>query len=192
MLTPTNKKRLDDLVDELLGGLRSSEKDQYPCCNFSHGFTNLTMITSDEWAGMMFTLLLVMRTPEGAEIMKTVFSAEEDIDLAGEDLFGDGSDDLIANLEALADQNANDNCTVNEPLGDDDDAVSTGSDLESEEEASVPCSLGDFIHLCEALLSFHAWYKYGAPYEWSIIGGNNITEKTVLLGIRKMLALVRL
>jgi len=191
-LTPTNKKRLDDLVDELLGGLRSSEKENYPRCNFSHGFTNLTMITSDEWAGMMFTLLIVMRTPDGEEIMGTVFSAEEDIDLGGEDLFGDGSDDLIANLEAMADQLDEENCTVNESLGDGDDAVSTGSDLESEEEASVPCSLGDFLHLCEALLSFHAWYKYGAPYEWSVVGGDNITEKTVLLGIRKMLALVRL
>jgi hypothetical protein len=37
--------------------------------NFTHGMTNLTMITADEWAGMAFTLFLCIQTEIGYNIL---------------------------------------------------------------------------------------------------------------------------
>lgn len=186
-LSPKNKKLLDDLVDHLLGGLHSSEKDQYPRFNFSHGFTNLTMITSDEWPGMLFALLLVLQTEDGVDIMSSVFTAEEDIDLDEDDLYGQIDDQVIANLEAIAQKNS---AKTDDGDGDADDNISEDSNMTSEEEAINRCSVADFIHLAEALLSFHAWYKLGSPYNWSAAPGQELPEQRILLGIRKLLAMV--
>ena len=37
--------------------------------NFTHGFTNLTMLTADEWAGMTFTLLVILQSKDGQDIL---------------------------------------------------------------------------------------------------------------------------
>jgi len=207
-LTPTQKKELDDLVDELFVGLRSSEKHQHPRTNFSHGFTNLTRITSDEWAGMLFTLLLVMRTDKGRHIMRNVFTSEDDIDLGEHlhgELFGQASEEVIGNLEEIARQRtvgaaevgdeesqekSQDDVCSHDSAGNDSNEDLKSDDLESEECAvETPCSVDDFCFLAEALLSFHAWYKYGAPYKWSVFA-DDMTESKVLLAVRKMMSLV--
>jgi len=82
ILKPEKKARLDRLVDRVLADMRSGEKQDYPKCSFSKQFSNLTLITSDEWPGMLFTLLLAMRTEEGRQIFRGVFD-DEDISLEG-------------------------------------------------------------------------------------------------------------
>ena len=72
-LTPAKKRELDYLVDSLMGKLRSGEKKDYPKCSFSKQFTNLTLLTSDEWPGMLFTLLIVLSTPPGRAIFQSSF-----------------------------------------------------------------------------------------------------------------------
>jgi hypothetical protein len=48
--------------------------------NFTHRMTNLTMITADKWAGMAFTLLLLIHTDVGYEILNEAGACgEEDI-----------------------------------------------------------------------------------------------------------------
>ena len=58
--------------------------------SFSNGFSKLTIFTSNEWAGKLFTLLLVLRTSKGQEILSDVFS-ENDVHIPElEDLKRDG------------------------------------------------------------------------------------------------------
>ena len=74
-----NKRRaqLDILVDEILGGLRSSAKDTYPRFSFTKGFAKVSMITSDEWVGKLFVLLLVVNTDKGRVILKPMFDNQD-------------------------------------------------------------------------------------------------------------------
>ncbi len=78
-LKPQSQMKLDRLVHKLFHGLRSKDKESYPRVNFTKGFTKLTMITSDEWAGKLFVILVVLQTEEGAAIFKkaNVFETDE-------------------------------------------------------------------------------------------------------------------
>jgi hypothetical protein len=79
-LKPREKAALDELVDRLLYKLRSSAKKDYPRYCFANGFSSLTQLTSDEWVGTLFTLLIVLRTEEGGELFEGKF-AEDDMNL---------------------------------------------------------------------------------------------------------------
>ena len=46
-----DKFALDPLVDKIIRPVRSGEIDNYPRTNFTHGYTNLTMLTAEEWPG---------------------------------------------------------------------------------------------------------------------------------------------
>ena len=71
-LTIKEKESLDLLCDCCFVTIRSSEKQNYPHCNFSGGITNLTLLTATEWAGALFTMTLLMRTEEGFQLFKKV------------------------------------------------------------------------------------------------------------------------
>ena len=58
-LTPKQQAAIDTLVDNMMGNLRSSKKKDFPRVNFTHGITNLTFLTAEEWAGIALTYLLV-------------------------------------------------------------------------------------------------------------------------------------
>lgn len=77
-LTGGEKDQLDWLVRDLFGGLRSGERSSYPKLTFTK-FSNLTLLTSDEWPGMLFVLLIVLRTDHGQEIFKDVFRINGDL-----------------------------------------------------------------------------------------------------------------
>jgi len=47
-LTPTEKYKLDGIVDDIVVPVRSSLKKDYPRCSFTRGITNLTLLTADE------------------------------------------------------------------------------------------------------------------------------------------------
>jgi hypothetical protein len=78
-LKPKTKAAVDNLVDYLSGQFRTSEKINMLKTNFTHGMTTLTMITANKWAGMAFTLLLLICTDSGFEILnETGAFGEED------------------------------------------------------------------------------------------------------------------
>ena len=58
-LTPTEKYKLDGIVDDIVVQVRSTLKKDYPRCSFTCGITNLTLLTADERAGVAFVLALV-------------------------------------------------------------------------------------------------------------------------------------
>lgn len=197
-LSVGEKTELDDLVDDVFASHRSSQKDQYPRYSFSNGFSSLTQITSGEWVGVIFTLLIVLRTERGRKIFEPHFAEDnmtlpplvveleaqqgglsvDDLNKYAAALFDMRNTELETPQEApdLVDSETGE--LSDELLGGDDDPL----DPESAEEVAVNCSIDDMIQLLEGLLSFHAWYKYG-----SIRVGD---LERVTASIRKLIAMV--
>ena len=163
---PANKKtKIDYLICHIFGNLRKSEMNvsTFLKKNFTqgHGYTNLTMLTADKWAGMAFTLLVILQSKDGQEIlnyglipsMKRVITKEERPihDLApishidkSQSLF----DDELANSDSEED---NENTSYDDNIGS---------------VATVFLSLWEFTEILERLLVFHDFNKRGAPYDW--------------------------
>ena len=51
-LNPTEKFKLDGIVDNIIVPIRSSSRAQFPRCSFTRGITNFTLLTADERAGV--------------------------------------------------------------------------------------------------------------------------------------------
>ena len=194
-LQPAKQVKLDRLVDKLFHGLRCGEKKHYPRMNFSKGFSKLTMLTSDEWAGKLFVLLLVLNTVEGGQIFASSSIFDEKDDVSIPENFEDMSEvEQAKHMDGAA------TCLLGEegdiePLQPPSQEVESNLELqqkktekESPEEMARPCSRADFIQLAEALLCFHAWYKSGCPD----IGPNGEIDRDRLdVSIQHMLAMVR-
>jgi len=58
-MNPSEKYELDRIVDITVVPVRSTLRKDYPRCSFTHGITNLTLVTADERAGVAFVLALV-------------------------------------------------------------------------------------------------------------------------------------
>lgn len=186
MLSPTEKAALDELVDRILYRQRSSCKKDYPRYCFANGFSSLTQLTSDEWVGTLFTLLLVLRTEEGNELFtgECKFSNDDyPLPPTFEELDKRGDVDSINTCAALMEEAAKNRLgvepesedhdppdIVNEDTGEIDNPEDLGEEddpMEAEEEDTHDqhCSIHDFITLLEALLCFHGWYKFGVFQE---------------------------
>jgi hypothetical protein len=50
-----------------------NERVNFLKSNFTHGYTNLTQLAADEWAGMSFTLLVILQSKDGKEILNSGF-----------------------------------------------------------------------------------------------------------------------
>jgi len=68
-LNPPEKFKLDDSVDDIIVPIRSSSKAQFPRCNFTSRITNLTLLTADERAGVVFVLALVAASKPGSDML---------------------------------------------------------------------------------------------------------------------------
>jgi len=80
LLSPfTNKEKhfLDDLVDQTLVTICSSERTKYPRCSFTRGISNLKLLTATEWAGVAFTVALMMTTEAGYKLFNKVCKRKE-------------------------------------------------------------------------------------------------------------------
>ena len=173
-LTPKPKKELDELVEHILGGLRSSEKRDYPRYSFTKGFCKVSNISSDEWVGKLFVLYLVSLTTRGKEILGSRF-AKKDLELP-RGFHNLGSQAQANKLSGMADDFLRKEENKNKkkkrkrnapPEGQDTineaDSVDSGGKKKNKEDDSEDvlrkCSFFDFRMLCEALLCFHAWYR---------------------------------
>jgi hypothetical protein len=147
--SPISKAAIDDLVDHLFGNFRSLEKVNMFRNNFTHGITNLTMIPADEWAGMEFTLLLLIRTEVGFNIVKE------------SDAFGD--EDIVIDFNNWPDDGIR--VEVNDDKVESSNIPITTNKLSSHTEfkiePEVQCSKNDLIQILEQLLSFHSFYNFG-------------------------------
>ena len=175
-LTTRLKMELDNLVDRLFGHLRSSEKGEYPRLNFSKGFSKLSNLTSDEWPGKLFVLLIAARDPEGQKIFSTIFS-DKDLPLK--------FTDDVAVMEQAARYQASSRTLDKEAreliAGQPRPAKPTKTktrqgDGTRLEFALRKCGYNDFLHLAEAMLCFHSWYKRGPHTDLDKEGLENLHQ----------------
>ena len=199
-LSTAKQVRLDRLVHKLFHNLRSKEKADYPRLTFSKGFSKLSMITSDEWVGKLFVLLIVLKTEEGASIFQKTF-AREDLALPGSMTAGISGDRKNRQARGFAEvveqiltqaQDFNTGASeleVNQTYvaeAEEDAMKHTGE--EEPEEMLRPCSKNDFTELAEALLSFHAWYKLGLIRKQR---DGKVDRSLIHASVSRMLAMVR-
>lgn len=213
-LGPMLKGRLDDLVDRMLGCLRSSEKPRYPRYSFVKGFSRVSNITSDEWVGKLFVLYLVCSTHKGREIFVNRFDGDivalseefRTMDMLGQateffqqaqQLDKKAEDDQKKKRKkrkkgAQDDEEDDDMDDEGDQQKDDQDPHVSKSKVDTE----VPlrhCNLDDFIELCEALLCFHSWYKLDM-HEWFCQKNNqdpNIRYQRLMGTIKRLLAMLK-
>jgi len=213
-LGPMLKGELDSLVDRILGGLRSTEKQRYPRLSFSKGFSRVSNITSDEWVGKLFVLLLVCSTHKGNRIFQGRFYGKKldltehfrDLDaLQQARKYFDKAEELDQKQRAAqaTERRKKKNGGASRDADADGDAE---DDLEREnqdphvnksrDEMETPlrhCSLADFKELCEALLCFHSWYKNDMD-EWFRQEQNkdpHVRYTIMSASIRRLLAMVK-
>ena len=65
LLKPAQKAILDDLAYTVIARQRQTESRYYPRTNFSHSVTGISMLTADEWVGVLFTMTILLQTRKG-------------------------------------------------------------------------------------------------------------------------------
>ena len=70
MFTPVQRAVLDNMAEKVIKGQCQTESRYFPRWNFSHGITSLTMLTADEWGGVVMTLVLLLHTTQGREAFR--------------------------------------------------------------------------------------------------------------------------
>ena len=199
---PKRQVELDRLVDKLFGTLRCKERENYPRMNFTKGFSKLTMLTSDEWAGKLFVLLILLHTEEGSKIFRKAQTfGSENIDLTflksewankAEKIEtnkreAEKMQDLANELEATKRAEMRGKGKEGEDREEEEQKEEVG-DNQDEETMLRKCSSSDFIHLAESLLCFHAWYKFGDTY---LEDNGKIDSSIIRNSVARMLAMVR-
>ena len=68
-MNPSEKYELDKIVYQIVVPVRSTLRKDYPRCSFTHGITNLTLVTADERAGVAYVLALVAASKPGSDML---------------------------------------------------------------------------------------------------------------------------
>ena len=202
---PACKERLDTFVDKIMSNQRSSESKNFPRSNFKKGITNATLLTSNEWAGLLMTYLIIAQTYQGEQILDARFEDNElrfqrrqaaakkkaSTKKAKESESRKGG---FHKLPAPSTRRSN---VSEEGVVTDSESVEDG--LDSEGEARDPTTLADgprcrskdFVQLTEQLLSLHAYYSQTTTFwkEGDAEGELELDDamKVVLLQLTKTL-----
>jgi hypothetical protein len=64
---PSSSLAMDDYVMRKIGRARQSARPHFPRANFVKKFSNLKVITAEEWDGIAFTLFLYLQTQTGTD-----------------------------------------------------------------------------------------------------------------------------
>ena len=70
-IKPAQKAILDDLAYTVIARQRQTESRYYPRTNFSHSVTGISMLTADEWVGVLFTMTILLQTQRGATAFRS-------------------------------------------------------------------------------------------------------------------------
>ena len=60
------------LVNTIMVPVCSGEQSKYPCSNFAHGISNLKLVMASEWAGVAFSISLIVSSEQGFELFDKV------------------------------------------------------------------------------------------------------------------------
>lgn len=213
-LTDGEKGEIDQLVIQIVANRRSSERNKFPRTSFVKGITNLTLVTADEWPGILLSLAIVAMSDRGnAILMKAVKRRFPDFQENDEqDFFSRGmvfpnpeepeeihdtdtqDEDIPASESSVIEgEEDQDEVSVSDDCGDDpekmmENKVSGRTGGGGENPTPVPVGPVALISLVEMLLTFHSWYKRGAPFDVSTIGKINAIRS----GIGKMIRSIKI
>jgi hypothetical protein len=157
-VTPSRKKEIDHLVDEVMCPQRSSVRHLFPRVNFTNGFTNLTLLTATERVGVCFTLMILSMMKRGQAVLGHVlqdYNSDDSVDMEPEMMLSTVEDDEESTNSSLisAAQDEGNAFDVSKP-------PPTGSKRHS-------ITIIDLIQLLECLMAFHAWTKCVPAYTCS-------------------------
>jgi hypothetical protein len=139
-MSAKTKVSVDKLVDKLIRKQKSSSRYLFPRCDFSKGYTNLTLLTASEWVGVSFTLLIILHLSEGRRIMSEYLM---------KDFNRKRNDKYETMIEKRKEQ------------------ISAGKECGQEPRKPVDLNLSDLQILVEALMFFHLNLKEGFGYDGS-------------------------
>lgn len=143
----TKRATLDELNGELFDRSSSSgEKTSFPRMHFARGFTSVTNLTCDEVTGTIIALLVLVKTERGGRILK----------------------DAIDNRDRAKKKKSADAVDADDVDPQAQPKPSKRSQRLDEIAPTNNITLKEMLSLLEDLLEFHAWYKYGYPYDRSI------------------------
>jgi hypothetical protein len=168
---PENKKsQINILIGHMFGNIRNSEMNAstFLKSNFTHGYTNLTMLTADEWTGMTFALLIIIRSKCGQEIIKgglhpamaSVITKEQ---RPVNDISPTAQYSHYQSISQSVEEENNDKQS-NDDSDQDNNEEEDNNDANSVDPVVLP--LWELTEILERLLVFHAFYKKGSPYDW--------------------------
>ena len=163
-MTPSEKAEIDYLVDELFARHKSSEHQNYPRTNFTHGFTNLTQLTAEEWPGMVLTLLILNQFERGREILATVF--EEAGTVEPDQLVVDKCPTVIIHGTESCESGSNSSANSADSVLQTDMKKPPQQQHESNPSYPKKITATGLVELLETILAFHAFYKRGNPFVW--------------------------
>ena len=196
-LPPSCKAPLDNMVDDVMVPHRSSIKPNFPRTNFAKGFTNLSLITTDEWVGTLLVELILVSTERGKQILSSGRQSrfcEGHIDDELIERLEQGEPMLVAAKKIFEeaeklDEEARQQQLCQKPAGSASNSKSKSQSQREEEpeEHLRPCHITDLIEVLEAFLCFHAWHKREDPIKpWSESMANYYEAS-----IRRLLSLLR-
>ena len=155
-MPPRQKENLDKFVDQLYSKQRCSGMNNGLRTNFSKGITNATILTANEWSGLLLTYLIVAQTYEGQNLLDKRF--EEDDMKYLQDQKKKKAEAIVKAKEKrpfkkVIDSEESDGCD------------SQGNPISETTILTGPrCTSDAFVQLVEQLLCFQASYSYGAAY----------------------------
>jgi len=171
-LTPTERSEFDKLADEMLVPARSRERKNFPRMNFTKGWTNMTQVTADEWPGVAFTVALIAISNKGSElVMRAAKRKFPDFSSVDDQAFVQNEQTFTREFQRAQEEEEH-----HEPHGETEagqagertDALQEpGLQEEEEIEPDHPVGPTSLVNAMEMMLSFHAWYKRGAPFDLS-------------------------
>ena len=201
---PACKERLDTFVDKIMSNQRSSESKNFPRSNFKKGITNATLLTSNEWAGLLMTYLIIAQTYQGEQILDARFEDNElrfqrrqAAERKKARKKAKESENRKGGLHKLPGPSTRRSNVSEEVVLTDSESVEEG--LDSDGEARDPTTLADgprcrskdFVQLTEQLLSLHAYYSQTTTFwkEGDAEGELELDDamKVVLLQLTKTL-----
>jgi hypothetical protein len=96
-MTPSQKTKIDLLVDKIMGHHHLSEKKNMLRTNFTKGMTNLSMVTADEQAGTAQTILVLTHTNK----RKAASEERFDPDVFNDNQLASVYNDMMIDLQAF-------------------------------------------------------------------------------------------
>ena len=156
------KEQLDKFVDNIFARQRCTGRNKCLRTNFSKGITNATLLTSNEWAGLLLMYLIVAQTYQGSSILDSGRYDEDDT-AAKKTAFKRQRKRKVKDLRTGGLFKRKKSLDSNDQDLDDKERESLlKSDGEENEDAPYDgpqCNSSDFIQLAEQLLAFHAYYS---------------------------------